>query len=276
MVTPLLSVLIPTYRRPALLERALRSVVDQGGEHIEIIVGDDGDVSDGIVASFGSRVRHLRNQPRLGLARNVNHLARNAQGEFLAFLMEDDYWLPRFSSTALSVFREMPDLGVAFTNHFFENGQRRVRECQLAPGRHDDFSVKLLQLNPVPISGAIIRRSLWEDVAPLPETQAFDFVLWARAAEQGWSFFYVDEPLMVYRSSPEGLSASRAFRHEVVVALESLSFENPEARDIHWKRLNKALYLRAKGNMTVGKPHLAVADITRLAARHARRMLKNS
>jgi GT2 family glycosyltransferase len=234
-----------------------------------VIVGDDGDVSDETLAKFGPKVRHLHNRPRLGLPRNVSNLAQHARGQFLTFLMDDDYWLPGFLSRSLSAFREMPDLGVVFTNHFFENGQRRLRQCHLAPGRHENFAVKLLQLNPVPISGAVIRRSVWESVRPLPETQAFDFVLWARAADKGWSFFYVDEPLMVYRSSSEGLSASRAFRHEVVVALDALSFHDPEGQALLWTRLNKALYSRAKANLVSGRPDLAAADMIRLAARHA-------
>jgi GT2 family glycosyltransferase len=238
---------------------------------MEIIVGDDGAVSEKVVASFGPSIRHVRNRPRLGLARNVNNLARLAHGDFLAFLMDDDYWLPDFLSKALSVFREIPDLGIVFTNHFFENGDRTLRKCNLAPGRHDRFSVKLLQHNPVPISASLIRRDLWDDVSPLPETAAFDFVLWGRAAERGYPFFYIDEPLMVYRSSPHGFSASRAFRHDVVVALDSISFSEPEAQTLLSKRLNLALYTRAKGHLAGGNLLAAGVDLARLAFRNCRR-----
>jgi GT2 family glycosyltransferase len=260
-----ISVLIPTYSRPMLLERALRSVVEQEvKDHVEIVVGDDGEVSDEVISKFESRVRHLRNRPRLGLSANVNNLAREAEGDLLAFVMDDDYWLPDFLSKSLSAFREMPDLGIVFTNHFFENGHRTVRRCDLPAGRHDDFSVKLLRYNPVPISSSLIRREVWEEASPLPDTNAFDFVLWARAAETGYPFFYIDEPLMIYKANPEGLSASRAFRHEVVVALERLRFSDPEAQALLRKRLNAALYSRAKGNAAEGKLIAAIADLGRM------------
>jgi glycosyltransferase involved in cell wall biosynthesis len=258
------SVLIPTYARPVLLDRALQSVVQQGQDNIEIIVGDDGNVSDEVIGRYGSRVVHLRNRPRLGLPGNVNRLGREAQGEFLAFLMDDDYWLPEFLSRSLDAF-EKEDVGIVFANHFFENGARTLRDCALPAGRHDYFAVALLRHNPVPISSALIRREVWQCANPLPETNAFDFVLWARAAESGHSFFYIDEPLMVYTSNPEGLSASRAFRHETVVALESLQFTDREAQALHRKRLNKALYSRAKAYGATGRPWAALADLRRLA-----------
>jgi glycosyltransferase involved in cell wall biosynthesis len=254
-----------------LLERAIRSVVGQSmNEQIEIVVGDDGNVSDYVVSQFDSRIRHLHNRPRLGLPQNVYNLGREAKGEFLAFLMDDDYWLPGFLSTCLSAFDEMPDLGIVFANHFFENGGRTLRECELSAGRHDDFSVKLLRYNPVPISSSLIRREVWDAATPLPDTNAFDFVLWARAAEQGYPFFYIDEPLMVYTANPEGLSASRAFRHDVVVALETLWFSNPQARSLLRKRRTAALYSRAKGHLADGNLIGAAADVSRMITAWAR------
>jgi GT2 family glycosyltransferase len=270
MVT--VSVLIPTYSRPALLDRAIQSALGQGHNDLEIIVGDDGNVSDEVVTKNGPAVRHIHNRPRLGLPGNVNSLAKHAEGEFLAFLMDDDYWLPGFLSNALGAFAAAPDLGIVFTNHFFENGVRTKRECPLMAGRHDDFAVKLLRYNPVPISSSLIRRQVWDTVGPLPKTDAFDFVLWGRASESGFPFFYVDEPLMVYKSNPDGLSAKRSFRNQTVVALESLHFSDPEAHALLRRRLDAALYSRAKGRLAEGKPLAAVADLGRLALRFASRL----
>jgi GT2 family glycosyltransferase len=254
-----------------MLERALQSVVGQSGrQEVEVIVGDDGNVSDSVISQFQVEVRHLHNHPRLGLARNVDNLGREAKGELLAFLMDDDYWLPDFLSRCLTAFEKMPDLGIVFTNHFFENGGRSLRTCELRPGRHDDFSVKLLWYNPVPISSSLIRREVWEAATPLPDTNAFDFVIWARAAEQGCAFFYVDEPLMVYAANPEGLSASRAFRNDVVVALETLRFSDPQAQSLLRKRRAAALYARAKGRLADGKVIGATADVARMVATWAR------
>jgi glycosyltransferase involved in cell wall biosynthesis len=64
MIMPRVSVIIPTYNRAALLRRALESVLAQSVQDLEIIVADDGSTDDtaGIVASYASRVKHLRLQ----------------------------------------------------------------------------------------------------------------------------------------------------------------------------------------------------------------------
>ncbi len=268
---PRVSVLIPTYRRPTLLKRALQSVIQQG-EEVEIIVGDNGGANEEVIAGFGPEIRHLRNPPATGLPGNVHRLANEATGELYAFLMDDDYWLPGFLSKSITAFTRFPDLGIAFTNHFFENGARTLRECSLPPGRHDDFAIKLLSFNPVPLSASMIRRTVWDSVAPLPNTSAFDFVIWARAAEQGASFYYIDEPLMVYKSNPSGLSASRVFRDDVVTALEAIRFSDPEAQGLLERRLSAALYARAKGRLATGRIAGAIMDGGRLIARGTARI----
>src|SRR5208283_615875 len=94
---PLVSVVIPTLRRPKLILRALASVFNQTYEQIEVIVVIDGPDEDTI------QVRRTVNDPRLHVIVNPRSLtaagARNvgvdhAKGEWIAFLDDDDEWLP--------------------------------------------------------------------------------------------------------------------------------------------------------------------------------------
>ncbi|MBI3573830.1 glycosyltransferase [Candidatus Kaiserbacteria bacterium] len=95
-MNPLVSVVIPTKNRPELLKRALTSVVAQTYKDFEAIVVDDGDGSAAaMVASFGdSRIRSIKNNGVHGggAARNLG--IREAKGEFVAFLDDDDAWVP--------------------------------------------------------------------------------------------------------------------------------------------------------------------------------------
>src|SRR5438445_3074542 len=93
----LVSVVIPTLNRPKLLLRAIDSVLRQTHQEIEIIVVVDGPEPDTV-----SAVRAV-NDPRLQLIVNPQSLAaagaRNAgadhaTGEWIAFLDDDDEWLP--------------------------------------------------------------------------------------------------------------------------------------------------------------------------------------
>jgi glycosyltransferase involved in cell wall biosynthesis len=92
---PLFSVIIPAYNRATLIERTLRSVIDQPADQIEIIVVDDGS-SDGTsdaAKRLGQQVTVLQQANRgPGAARNLG--LRAATGEYVAFLDSDDLWFP--------------------------------------------------------------------------------------------------------------------------------------------------------------------------------------
>lgn len=95
--TPFFSVVIPTYRRPELLRQALRSVVDQTFDDFEIVVVDDdpGCSARPVVHSFDdSRVHYLPNDRTRGGAGTRNAGIFRARGRWIAFLDDDDTWLP--------------------------------------------------------------------------------------------------------------------------------------------------------------------------------------
>ncbi len=93
----LVSVIIPTIRRPLLVRRAIASVQAQTHCDIEIIVvidGPDQATVESLAGIAEPRLRVIQNPVSLcaGGARNVG--AREAKGEWLAFLDDDDEWLP--------------------------------------------------------------------------------------------------------------------------------------------------------------------------------------
>jgi len=103
-VVPLVSVVIPLFNKKATVERAIKSILNQQVENIEIIVVDDGstDGSPDLVASFALPNLHLLRQPNggPGSARNTGVAA--SQALLVAFLDADDEWLSGFLSAALN------------------------------------------------------------------------------------------------------------------------------------------------------------------------------
>lgn len=91
------SVIIPTYRREEFVGRAIRSVLGQSFGDLEVIVVDDGS-PDNTRAVIGSirddRVRYVRHKRNKGLpaARNTGIMV--AKGRYIAFLDDDDEWMP--------------------------------------------------------------------------------------------------------------------------------------------------------------------------------------
>jgi glycosyltransferase involved in cell wall biosynthesis len=123
--TPRLSVIIPTYNRAALLRRALNSVLRQTFSDYEIIIVDDGStdctsaevaqISAGRSAS-GQRIRYFF-QKNQGKSVALNHGLSAAKGEWIAFLDDDDIWLPtKLEEQFRALRRFAPQCEACFTN----------------------------------------------------------------------------------------------------------------------------------------------------------------
>jgi glycosyltransferase involved in cell wall biosynthesis len=95
---PLISVIIPTYNRSALVTKAITSVIDQTYKKVEIIVVDDGstDKTSEIIQNFSHQYSHLIyiHKPNGGCASARNKGLENARGDYLTFLDSDDQWEP--------------------------------------------------------------------------------------------------------------------------------------------------------------------------------------
>jgi len=93
----LVSVVIPTHNRAALLVRSIRSVQRQTYPHLEIIVVDDGSTDDtaAVVESLGDqRIRYVRHDINRGAPAARNTGIRLATGEIIGFLDDDVEWKP--------------------------------------------------------------------------------------------------------------------------------------------------------------------------------------
>ncbi len=95
--TPKVSVIIPTHNRAALLPRAVNSVLSQTFQDYEIIIVDDcsPDNTQDVIAAFSDpRVRSIRHETNRRQSAAINTGIANARGEYIAFLDDDDEWLP--------------------------------------------------------------------------------------------------------------------------------------------------------------------------------------
>jgi glycosyltransferase involved in cell wall biosynthesis len=89
------SAIVPAFNRAGTIERALESALGQSEPPGEVLVVDDGstDATRERVERFGERVRYLH-QANAGASAARNLGAREARGEWIAFLDSDDAWEP--------------------------------------------------------------------------------------------------------------------------------------------------------------------------------------
>jgi len=133
MITPLISVLIPAYR-PDWLDLAISSVLFQTYQNFEILIGDDCPSKDvQLVVSKWSdkRIRYQKN-PNRGLpGSNRDFLIGMAQGEFIKFVFDDDFLLPRSLELLLSACLNN-GCKLSFHRRYFVDGFGRLYKSEEA------------------------------------------------------------------------------------------------------------------------------------------------
>lgn len=96
MQEEIVSVIIPTYNRAHLIEKAVKSVLAQTYQNLEVIVADDAsaDNTEAVVRNISdSRVKYVRLPQNSGACAARNEGIRLASGAYIAFNDSDDQWL---------------------------------------------------------------------------------------------------------------------------------------------------------------------------------------
>ncbi|MBD3201963.1 MAG: glycosyltransferase [Candidatus Lokiarchaeota archaeon] len=117
MNTPLVSIIIPSYNRPHLLQRAIKSVLKQTYSNLEIIVIDDNSDKDlfCIIDQFkDERIIYYRNKENKGAPYSRNRGIGVSKGNYINLLDDDDILLPQKIEVQLEKFQKshIENLGV--------------------------------------------------------------------------------------------------------------------------------------------------------------------
>jgi glycosyltransferase involved in cell wall biosynthesis len=131
---PLLSIVIPSFNRAALLEKALVSVGAQDLSDSEVIVVDDGstDETEKVVRNCEFKIRFERQARKgPGAARNLGWSL--ASGDYIAFLDSDDVWFPWTLQTYRNCISRYSDPKFVIGNYFRFQADAELAAVQRAP-----------------------------------------------------------------------------------------------------------------------------------------------
>jgi glycosyltransferase involved in cell wall biosynthesis len=111
---PLITAIIPTYRRPRLLRRAIGSVLAQTYPHLQVCIYDNasGDETPSVVdemARSDSRLEYHCHPENIGPLKNFIYGMERVETPFFSILSDDDVLLPGFYQTALAGFEKYPE-----------------------------------------------------------------------------------------------------------------------------------------------------------------------
>jgi len=219
---PLVSVILPVFNGRRFLLGAVRSVFAQSLPPCELIVVDDGS-TDGSLEELESLpaapfpVRVLR-QANAGQSAARNAAARQAEGDFLAFLDQDDCWLPGHLEELLAPLVADPAVGWAYSD-FDEldlDGNLVTRAFLQSAGlRHPKRSIYECVAGDLMVlpSASVLRRAAFEQAGGFDETLCGyeDDDLFVRFFRLGWDHVFLDRPLLRFRIHANGSSASPRF-----------------------------------------------------------------
>jgi len=164
---PLVSVIIPTYNREEIIEKAIISVLSQTYTNIQLIIVDDGseDKTELLVKKFAG-VEYIY-QKHSGQSKARNTGLKHANGEYIASLDSDDTWNPLFLETCLLKI-ERENLDFVFSNWLQVINEKQGFDFFLTSGLLTPYFTKKTK-SWVTLSNAELRK-LYINACPSPSS----------------------------------------------------------------------------------------------------------
>jgi len=206
----LVSVVITTYNRETYLDSAIQSVVNQTYKNIEIIVVDDGSKSnyaEKICSKYPQCKYHFK--PNGGLSSSRNYGVSVAKGDFIAFLDDDDLFLPHKIAMQIAILEDKVDVDCVHSSALIIDG-KDVPTGEIIGANESKAHHR---------SGNVFWNALgiWVIKSPTPlfRRKVFDAILFDESILVGedvdfyqrmffkHKLFYVSEPLALYREDDD-------------------------------------------------------------------------
>jgi len=203
----LVSVIVRTKDRPALLANALRSIAEQTYANIEIVVVNDGgqDVRDVVTALAGNiPVEYIDHEKSKGRSAAANSGLKAARGLYLNFLDDDDLFYPDHIETLIQNLQANNEK-IAYTSVLsahFKGPPESPENCIKRVVNHNiDFDPdRILFQNYIPIMSVLFHRDVFSRVGEFDKGLDLfeDWDFWIRASRH-FRFFHIDKVTAEYR-----------------------------------------------------------------------------
>jgi glycosyltransferase involved in cell wall biosynthesis len=248
---PTVSVIIPTYNRAHLVDRAIQSVLNQTYHDFELIVVDDGstDSTEEVVRSIKDpRIRYTRHNQNRGGSAARNSGIKMARGEYIAFQDSDDEWLPEKLDKQMRVFENAPaEVGVVYTDMWRIRGEEKKywHSPIIRPEDGIVYKQALDRVMGIGIATAIIKRECFNVVGMFDESfpRFIDLELFIRLSKN-YYFYHINEPLVNYYDTGKGISNN----NEALIKAYELIFKK-YSYDIVANKISLAKHQYVVGNL---------------------------
>lgn len=203
--TPLVSVVIPCYNRAAVLEKSVRSVLEQSYTALELILVDDGSTDQTRQVAEGIQDPRLRYvyQKNAGACAARNHGAKLAKGEYIAFHDSDDIWHPDKLKKQMQIMQEKhPDIVVCKMKRFDADGSIVLYPKRIGEG----FVSAQDDLFGIGTQTILARRKVLETEQFFSEMPRYQDLEWIYRVLQKFTLYCMAEPMVDYYIGADSIS----------------------------------------------------------------------
>ncbi len=214
----LVSIIIPTYNRKYVIEKAINSCVNQTYKNIEIIICDDHstDGTQEYIAGWMQEDKRIKycvtpsGKKGANAARNAG--IKLARGEYLAFLDSDDYLTEESIACRVVEFEKNPNVGMVYGNALCESGIKKIKWI------YTDINKELInqrryfmqELSLCCMIVIMVKASVFAKIGLLPEEQkAWNDDWLCTAVGMRYSVVHSGKFVAVVRQSKESITSNK-------------------------------------------------------------------
>lgn len=226
---PLVTVIIPMFNAGNFIAKAIESVLWQSFQDWEMLVVDDSstDNSRDIVRGYMQkdlRIKLLEMKENFGGPAKARNLGiKKSSGLYIAFLDADDLWMKNKLERQYNFLKNQPDIFLVYSN-FLSSKNDKIMDTAIQKRKFKSgkiFKDLFLSVNFIACSSVMLRDCKQKKYY-FDEDKKFiaieDFDLWLRVA-YGEKVAYINEPLVVYNESKNGISYGNKARFTRNLAL---------------------------------------------------------
>ena len=174
MIKGLVSVIIPTYKRPTMLGRAIESVLNQTYDNIEIAVIDDNNTGDEFREETIEFMQQYKDNPKViyiqheynqngSAARNTG--ISQTQGEYIAFLDDDDCYLPSKIAAQVAILSQQTEnCGGVYSNYVKRYKNKIYKISSYKEDNNSSYDLLSGKVDLAAGSTLLLRRSVIDDI----------------------------------------------------------------------------------------------------------------
>jgi len=212
MEQPLVSIIMPSYNAEDYIAESIESVIHQTYQNWELIITDDrsSDRTPEIVQTYcqkDSRINFIIAEQHTGIAGTRNQCLARVKGRFVAFLDNDDLWVPEKLDKQVRFMLEK-DCAFSYSEYELmkEDGTPKGKTIKTA----GIINYNKYLRNTIIGSGTIMLDTKKTGSLKMPyNATSDDMALWCKILKDGHQAYPIKEVLMKYRVRSNSASANK-------------------------------------------------------------------